>query len=242
MFSTVKELALQILFPPKCMSCDIYVSKMGSICGECFMQMKILSAPECSSCGEPFAYDVSYGEAVHCDICLTHQPQFNCAKALWAYDDLSSKIIKRFKFADKSELAPYLAALLKMRGVDLINKSDLIAPVPLHAKRLRLRRYNQAAMLCKYLGFNNKIAINLLQRTKHTKPQTDLPFAKRQENVQGVFALNPQYKQLIAGKNILLIDDVLTTGATVNACAKLLKENGANEVYVLTVTKRLLEK
>lgn len=234
-----QEIILQIIFPPKCMACDVYVAKVGSICPDCFMQMQILHAPECSSCGEPFAYEVSYGEDVKCDACTVHPPEYDCAKALWAYDDLSGKIIKRFKFGDKSEFAPYLSQLLTGRGSELLAMADLIAPVPLHAKRLRLRRYNQAALLCKYVGFEDKIALDLLRRIKYSVPQTELPFAKRQDNVKGIFALNQKYQNQIQGRNILLIDDVITTGATVNACAKLLKEAGAAKVFVLTLTKRL---
>lgn len=235
-----REIIWQIIFPPKCMACDVYVAKAGTICPDCFMQMQILHAPECSSCGDPFAYEVSYGEDVKCDVCEVRPPEYDCAKALWAYDELSSKIIKRFKFGDRSEFAPYLAKILGVRGHMLLEKADFIAPVPLHRKRLRIRRYNQAALRCKYIGFENKITLELLKRIKYSVPQTELPFAKRQANVAGIFAINPKYQNQIMGKNILLIDDVLTTGATVNACAKILKEAGAAKVFVLTLTKRLL--
>ena len=237
----LSEFALQLFFPAKCMSCDVIVAKMGSICSECFMEMQALGAPECCKCGQPFAYDMGFGTAdVICDNCTAHPPNYDSAKALWAYDDYSGKIVKRFKFSDKTQIAPHLGRLLAQRGADLIDKADIIAPVPLHFKRLRERRYNQAILLCKYLGAS-KLCLNLLIRTRYTIPQIELPFNKRQENVQGVFRINPKYARHLQGVNILLIDDVLTTGATLNACAIALKNAGANQVYALTLTKRLLE-
>jgi ComF family protein len=236
----LSEFALQLFFPANCMSCDAFVAKMGSICSECFMQMQMLGAPECRHCGQPFAFDASFGEQIICDNCTNHPPSYDIAKALWAYDDYSGRIVKHFKFADKTQLAPYLGQLLASRGADLIAGADIIAPVPLHFKRLRERRYNQAALLCKHLN-TPKLCLDLLIRTRYTTPQIELPFNQRQENVKGVFRVNPKYARKLEGKNILLVDDVITTGATLNACASALKIDGADKVFVLTLTKRLLD-
>ncbi len=235
------EFATQILFPANCMACNVAVAKMGAICAECFTQMQVMQPPECSKCGEPFAFNS--GDCLTCDACAAHPPTYDCAKSLWAYDDYSGKIIKRFKFGDKTANAPHLAEMLAHRGAEMIAVADIIAPVPLHFKRLRERRYNQAAILCAHICKNHqtKLRQDLLIRTRYTTPQTELPFAKRQENVQGVFRVNPKYARHLSGKTILLIDDVLTTGSTMNACAKALKNEDALSVYVLTLTKRLLD-
>ncbi len=243
----LSEFAAQLFFPANCMACNAAVAKMGTICNDCFVRMRIMQAPECHKCGEPFAFEVE-NDAL-CDNCATNPPIYDCAKSLWAYDDLSGKIVKGFKFSDKTSLAPHLGQLLAVRGADLIAKADIIAPVPLHFKRLRERRYNQAGLLCNHIAKNtifntdnkHKLIQDLLIRTRYTTPQTELPFTKRQQNVDGVFRVNPKYAKSLAGKNILLIDDVITTGATLNACAATLKAKNANEVYVLTLTKRLLD-
>lgn len=238
------EFALQMFFPANCMACNATVAKMGSICASCFNSMQVLTAPECSKCGEAFEYNIDFAsEDIICNNCENHPPIYDCAKAIWAYDDFSSNIVKNFKFGDKTAIAPYLGKILSQRGNELIDKADIIAPVPLHYKRLRQRRYNQAALLCNHINnkYRHKLQLDLLVRTEYTIPQVELPYNKRQQNVENAFTLNQKYNSKIQDKTILLIDDVITTGATVNSCANILKSQGANEIYVLTLTKRLLK-
>jgi ComF family protein len=237
------EYAVQLVFPATCITCDATVGKMGSICPECFCQLTLLHNPECGMCGEPFAYAQNIGEEeILCDSCMTDPPYYDKAYAVWKYDALSSRMVKRFKFNDKTQFAPYLATLLFHRAQPLLNKCDIIAPVPLHVKRLRERRYNQSALLAKHVHRHApQLALmqNLLIRTHYTTPQTTLPFHARQRNVQDAFCVHPRHVNIVTDKHILLIDDVLTTGATVNACARTLKEAGAASVCVATLTKRL---
>jgi ComF family protein len=239
----LREYAMQLFFPASCMTCHAIVGRMGSVCAECFQQLTLLHAPECTVCGEPFAYEQSIeGEDILCDTCIATAPCYDTARAIWKYDAVSSVMVKRFKFSDKTQLAPYLATLLAHRIQPLLAQCDIIAPVPLHAKRLRERRYNQSALLSRHVHHHAPhitLVQNLLIRTHYTAPQTTLPFHARQKNVQDAFQLHPRHKHMVKGKHILLVDDVLTTGATVNACALTLREAGAEKIYVATLTKRL---
>ncbi len=228
-----------LLFPPACMVCHVPVSRVGTLCVDCFSSMQMISTPCCHQCGHPFAYEVEH--LSRCDVCLHTNPPYDAARAIWHYDDASSRLIKQLKFADKTQLAPYLAQLMQGCGSALLETATLMAPVPLHRKRLHDRRYNQAMLLAAPLAQATDVPLipDLLTRTRHTMPQTRLRFAERQRNVEGLFAIPAHHVAQVKGARILLIDDVMTTGATVSACAETLKAHGATWVGVLTLARRV---
>lgn len=171
-----------------------------------------------------------------CGACQKTSRSFDQAVSALRYDDESRQMVIGFKHQDKPEYAKYFAKLLKQAGTDLFADTDFIIPVPLHQKRLFTRRYNQSALLTNILA--RELSINhypdLLMRTKNTPPQQGNS-NKRFKNVAGAFKVASNLKKDIQHKNILLVDDVYTTGSTAENCAKVLKRAGANKVYVLTV-------
>jgi len=199
--------------------------------------MRFITAPQCACCGLPFEFDAAVG--MICGACADRTPFFDQARAVLVYDDASRQIVLRFKHADQTDLAPIMAGWMKTSAAKLLNDCDLLVPVPLHWTRLFKRRYNQSAMLALNLAkiSNRPVKPDVLVRKKRTPSQGHLSPKQRRKNVQGVFSVAPKLKSMIKGRRILLIDDVYTTGATVDACAKTLLDAGAHAVDVLTFAR-----
>lgn len=195
-----------------------------------------MTPPECSRCGMPFEYDM--GEDAHCGECIRQLPLYDSAKTVLVFDDTSKLLVHKLKFEDETYLATIFSAWLVAKLGDM-PPLDMVIPVPLSRKRLFTRRYNQSALLAREVA--KKLAIpyqpSHLIRRYHTPPQTGLNRAQRQENVSGAFIVPDQERYNIEGKSILLIDDVMTTGATINACSKALRKAKAAQVHVLTLTR-----
>jgi ComF family protein len=230
---------LNLIFPPQCLSCKARVPTSGTLCLECWQQVQFITDPMCACCGLPFEHSI--GEHALCGECMNERPIYAHARAAFRYDEYSRKLITSFKYSDHTELAKIYATWLAKAGGELIATSDYIIPVPLHYWRFISRRYNQSALLAQALGKKTGIKYlpTALKRTRHTKAQTGLSKTERSKNVSGAFTLNTRYKSLIKGKNILLIDDVLTTGATINQCSKQLLKSGAMQVNVLTLARTI---
>ena len=230
--------ALDLLLPPQCLSCRAIVAEPGTLCGACFAKVRFLSAPWCAACGMPFAFDPG-GAEVLCGACIRRRPAYDRARAVFRYDDSSRGLILAFKHGDRIDAAPAYARWLARAGAELIDGADLIAPVPLHWTRLFHRRYNQSALLANALArlTGRAAAPDLLRRRRRTLSQGGLGRAERIRNVRGAFAVRAASRAAIEGKRILLIDDVLTTGATVDGCATALRKAGASAVDVLTLAR-----
>lgn len=229
--------ALHLCFPPRCVSCGTDVDAAHSLCADCFAKLQLISDPCCARCGVPFAYEL--GDGAVCADCMQSPPPYAAARAAMHYDDASRKLITRLKYADKQELVPALAAQLWRVGAALCARADLLIPVPLHPKRQRKRLFNQAALLAyaleKHCG--KPVLAGGLLRTENTPPQASLPREARLKNVAHAFRVNHAHAEALRGKVVLLIDDVTTTGATLNACSKALRAAQVAEVLVLTVAK-----
>ncbi len=226
------------VFPPSCVICHDAVSAQSSICTDCFDGLQFISSPLCSMCGHPFAYEVEKGAL--CVSCQDNIPPYHVARAALRYDEHSRRLVTRFKFSDATQLAPYLARLLKPHAAPLLEKADWIVPVPLHSRRLRHRRYNQAWLLARALD-RDKCRADILRRVIYTAPQTTLDMQERHANVAHVFDVPQRYHSQIQDKRIVLVDDVMTTGATIHACTRTLKGAGAAWVGVLTLAKRVID-
>ncbi len=231
---------LDVLLPPKCLKCAARVDSAHAICPDCWKDVQFLTDPRCAICGYPFGLEMGtdfslIGEST-CGACQNVKRSFSKAVSALRYDDDSRQMIIGFKHHDRLEYVSYFTNLLKMSAADLVEASDMIVPVPLHPKRLIQRRYNQSALLSRKLAsdFGKAHEPSLLERTKNTPPQQG-NINKRSRNVQGAFKVGSKHKDQIRGKSVLLIDDVYTTGATVENCAKALKRAGAANVYVATV-------
>ncbi len=179
-----------------------------------------------------------------CPDCIEHTPNFDKARSVFKYNDISGQMITGLKFQDKTPYAKTLANLMSPRLSEFGDDFDIITSVPLHPLKLIKRKYNQAAVLANKLArLNNKKANNLiLKKVRNIKPQTSLTRKERIENVRGAIEINKKYISDIKGKNILLVDDVMTTGATANECAKILKNSGAEKIYLLTAVRTIIEK
>ncbi len=230
---------LDILFPPQCLNCDARVPTHGTLCVNCWQMVGFISDPMCECCGLPFDYDIGVNSL--CGECLQERPPYAHARAAFRYDEHSRRLITRFKYSDYTQLAKIYGIWLAKAGGELLGSSDLIIPVPLHYFRFVSRRFNQSAMLAHSLAKKTGIKYlpGALKRTRHTTPQAGLSRSQRVQNVSGAFTLNTRYKLLIKGKNILLIDDVMTTGSTIEQCTKVLLKNGAMQVNVLTLARAI---
>ena len=229
------------LFPPLCLSCS-EVLKCGPqevFCPECRGQITFLTGSCCPVCGIIFP-DSPAGNHL-CGACLENKPWFTTARAAVAFDGVILEAIHQFKYSHNITTGACLARLFaafNFSGLDF-GGFDALVPVPLHTKRLRERGFNQSLILARALGKKYGVAVDfsLLKRRKFTLTQTGLDKKDREKNISGAFAAGSPEK--IRGRNLILVDDVYTTGATVNECAKTLIKAGAEQVAVLTLARVL---
>jgi len=228
---------LDTVLPPRCLKCATIVDAVGALCTRCWPQIAFIAPPHCARCGLPFEFDLGAGAL--CGACLAEQPPFERARAAFRYDDDSKDLILRFKHADRTDAAPAFARWMARGAPELITDADLIAPVPLHRLRLFMRRYNQAALLATAIGrLAGRPAVNdLLILRRRTPSQGGLGAAARRRNVAGAFAVHPGRRAALEDRRVLLVDDVLTTGATVSACSSVLLRAGARAVDVLVLAR-----
>lgn len=233
------EKALNLLFPPQCLSCNALVERHGALCQTCWNNIVFITEPVCVRCGFPFEYGL--GHEALCADCLREPPGFSQARTVFRYDEHSHRLILPLKFFDQTHAVPTYASWLARAGQPFLSQCEVIVPVPLHWRRLWQRKYNQAALLAAALSKLGGIPHlpDALIRTRHQPPQTGLSRAERLSNMRGVFAVNPKNPAAIAGRSVLLIDDVMTTGATINNCCRALFNARAKEVYVLTLARTL---
>ena len=231
--------ALDLLLPPRCLACQAVVDRQGVLCPPCWSGLQFIGPPYCDSCGLPFDFDP--GGLSLCGACLRQLPPFRRARAALAYGEASRSLVLGFKHADRTYAAPLLGRWLGRVAADLLADAALVVPVPLHRWRLFGRRYNQAALLAQALGRIGEVpvAVDLLVRRRATPNQAGRSRSGRRRNVEGAFCLRPGYGGMVDGQCVLLVDDVLTTGATVMECTKVLKRSGAGAVDVVTLARVL---
>ena len=230
------EQLLNLFLPPRCLKCGKVLKDDRGLCSHCMSEINFITEPYCYQCGHPFEFLEEKKGKLLCGNCLkSKRSVFRYSRSAFAYDESSRKLILDFKFHDHTENAKFLAQTMFVCGEDIFKEGiDLIIPVPLHYSRLVGRRYNQSAFLAKELSKISGINFDNLNLVRHkkTRPQVELSGAERRRNVKDVFSV--KYHQKIKGLRILLIDDVLTTGATLQECAKALRKAGAKSVDTLT--------
>jgi ComF family protein len=226
--------ALDLLMPPLCPACKAPTQAPNRFCADCFASLPALPAPQCTHCGVPLA--ASAGGAAECLACLRDPPPWTSANAPFAYDAAARAAILRFKNG-REEMAHLLAGFL----LPLLPPvpSCLVVPVPLHPFRLMARGYNQSAHLARALAraAGLPLLVDGLVRTRATRPSQGLSRTGRATNVAGAFAVPARHRPRVAGHPILLVDDVLTTGATAAAATRALLKAGAGPVHVLTFAR-----
>lgn len=246
----IGRLALDALLPPQCLGCGELVGEPGALCSACWGGLRFIAQPLCRRCGWPFEVDVALAASpaptgsapaaeLLCGACLREPPAFDRARSVLVYDDASRGLVLGFKHADRTQAAPAFARWMARAGGDLLASADLIVPVPLHWTRLLARRYNQAALIGNALARQTGIPVapDLLIRRRRTPSQGHLSRVERYRNVAGAFAVRPRDRGSARQRRIVLIDDVLTTGATVGACAATLRRAGAASVDVLSLAR-----
>lgn len=228
---------LDLILPPRCLACGEQVADPRALCARCWSKLDFIAAPVCASCGLPLEHQSD--PQARCAACLAKPPRYDRARAVFRYGDESRGMILSFKHADRTDAAVAFATWMARAGKELLAEADVIAPVPLHYRRLVWRRYNQAGLLALRLGETARkpVAIDLLKRLRATPSQAGLGARERKRNVAGAILANPARLAAVKGKRVLLIDDVLTTGATVSACARALRKAGAAGVDVLTLSR-----
>lgn len=231
--------AVDIVLPPRCPVNGQIVDAQGMISHDAWAQLEFISSPYCDHCGAPFEFEMnSDGKCIDC---LNNPPVHDGARAALRYNETSRDLILGFKHGDKTHIAPSFVPWLRRSGAEFLSLTDYLVPVPLHSKRLLARRYNQAAIISQTISKEMDIPhfSDALRRTRATVSQGHLSSDQRSKNVEKAFEINPRYAKDLDGKTVTLIDDVYTTGATVNECAKTLKTSGVAHVYVLTLARVL---
>jgi len=231
---------LDIFFPECCLACSTGLKRRQDIsfCQSCLQNVRLIRTPLCTTCGKPF--EKSAGESHLCGYCLTHGWHFTQARAVVYYQTPVAEAVKGFKYNGKMYGLETFAALARQYYLyHPFPEPDLILPVPLHSKRLRKRGFNQALVLGRKLFSKSKEKIDphILDRPQWTRPQTGLKGTERRRNVKNAFRVKKPEK--IKNKKILLVDDVFTTGATVNECARILLKSKAAEVEVFTFARAI---
>lgn len=231
------NILLDLLLPPRCPVSGEIVNATGLLAPHIWAGLSFIEIPYCHDCGLPFSFDM--GEGAICASCAGNPPVFGQARSALVYDDASRGLILAFKHGDRLESVPALVPFMMRAGGDLIAQADYLVPVPLYRWRLLRRRYNQASLLAYGIGKAAKKTVlpDSLFRTRSTPIQGHMTSGARAKNVKNAFAVREKDKARVAGKNILLIDDVYTTGATVSECAKALLKAGAAQVNVLTLAR-----
>lgn len=231
--------ALDLLYPPVCVACRKATAGHDALCPQCWSGMRFIERPYCERLGTPFEQDLGQPGLLS-PAAIADPPVFARARAVARFDDGPARlIVHRLKYYDRLELARPVSRWMMRAGADLIAEAAVLVPMPLHRFRLASRRFNQAALLSKIISAESGIpaATRALERVRPTAPQVGLSRAQRAANVQGAFRVVDEHRSDIAARRVLLIDDVLTSGATANAAARTLLRAGASAVDVLVFAR-----
>jgi len=232
----------ELLWPSRSMVSGERGGGIGPMPAEDWAQLTFIDHPLCDRCGLP--QDLDTGERIVCAACLARPPRWDRARAALHYDDASRRPILELKWAGRRAGLAIMAAWMALTGRDLIADAELIVPVPLHYRRLVSRGYNQAGWLAQALGrrTGTPVCVDALRRVKASPGQGGLSVRARRRNVAGAFSIRPRRAARLDGARVIVVDDVLTTGATLNACTRALRQAGVGSVDVLVLARVVRER
>jgi len=237
LFTNLRLALVELLFPSACLACrcPLPPGALPMFCPACLARIELVKGPLCKGCGRQFP-KAAGGDHL-CGLCLSGHYHFDRARAVAIYTEPFSQVIHRFKYQGETHALSSFRALRELLPKPTAEPLDLVLPVPLHDRKLRQRGFNQAVLLARlfFPKDRRRIRTDLLVREIDTEPQTSLSGQARRRNLKKAFALRKP--EAVRGKRIVLVDDVFTTGTTVNECAKILKKGGALRVEVLTLAR-----
>jgi len=228
---------LRVLYPPQCISCGALVEETGALCGTCWQDTPFLGQGVCDCCGAPMVGAVAEGDI--CDQCMTIAQPWRRGRAALAYRDNGRRLVLALKHGDRLDLAAPAARWMARAGAPILKKGMLAVPVPAHPWRLFRRRYNQAAVLAQALSRIAPVIYvpDALVRSRRTTVQDGMGQEARFENMVGAIAPHPRHRARLKGAEVVLVDDVMTSGATLAAAAEAVLAAGAREVCVLVLAR-----
>lgn len=237
---SLSQSLVDLILPPRCIVSGEIVDSQGMLSPEAWGDLNFIADPQCHRCGFPFDFDS--GEIKEGNICLgcsKTPPRYDKARSALVYDDASRDVILGFKHGDQTASVPSFVPWMMRAADKIMDQTDYIIPVPLHRWRLMRRRFNQAGLMAQYLSKAAHVPTLLdgLVRKRATQTQGHLNSSERKKNVKNAFSVHPKQVTALKGKSVLLIDDVYTTGATIDECTKILLKVGVSSVNVLTLAR-----
>jgi ComF family protein len=230
------RVVLDAALPPLCPACRRPVADDGGLCPGCWSQLSFITPPYCERLGIPFAYDP--GPGVLSMQAIADPPAYERARAAVRYDEIARTLVHALKYGDRLDLAPTLGRWMVQAGAPLLAEADALVPVPLHWRRLWWRRFNQSATLAEVIAARVNLPVaHALARVKATRQQVGLTASERALNVQGAFRVPEAARADVKGRRLVIVDDVLTSGATIDACSRVLLRAGADAVDVLVFAR-----
>jgi predicted amidophosphoribosyltransferase len=229
---------IKAIYPAQCVACDTFVEGEDALCPACWKETQFISGTICDLCGTPLPGD-AHGQVLHCDDCLKIARPWHQGRAALVYAGVGRRMVLALKHGDRTDLARIAAGWMARQAVPLVWPDTLLVPVPLNRWRLLRRRYNQAALLAQALGrrLDRPVCVDALRRPGRTAPLQGHDRAARFAALAGQIQLDPARAGLIKGRSVMIVDDVMTSGATLAACADALALAGAAHLTTLTLAR-----